>query len=353
MRKSLTTIKLIVSTIVLVILFSPKSNAQCSVVSANGYVVNVSIVPKNIVVSTTNCQWGYNYNVGFDYNITITGPNAAAQYTLQALIYCVNGQINGAYSLPLGGGSGSAVTTTNPAIPHNGTAYGYSAPYVPCTNATVATMQCNAIDLIIQGPGIPYQQIHCNNTISVLPVDFLYFDGEKKEKGNLLNWAVESEYRNDYFSLETSTDGINWKELTKVKGAGTAQEAKTYSFLDTKNTSVSTYYKLSQTDFDGSRKELALKFIPLNDFEFRMFPNPSADSKVHIDFSNTSEDAALVIVRNELGQLVFQTNLESIAKSGKTTYYSSDLELGQPAGVYFVEIHSGDQLLERSKLLIR
>lgn len=353
MRKSLRLVQLTLLTVVFTVFLADRSNAQCSIVSTNGYVVNVSIVPKTIVVSTNNCQWGYNYNVGFDYNISITGPNAAAQYTLQALIYCVNNQVNGAYALPLNGGSGSAVTTTNPAIPHNGTAYGYSAPYVPCTNATVSTLQCNAIDLIIQGPGIPYQQIHCNNIVSPLPVDFLYFEGEKNEKGNLLNWAVEAEYRNDYFTLETSTDGVTWKELTKVKGAGTVQEAKTYSFLDTKNTSVSTYYKLSQTDFDGTRNELAVKYIPLNDFEFRMFPNPAVESKVHIDFSNTSEDAASVIVRNELGQVVFGANLEAIAKSGKTTYYSSDLDLGQPAGVYFVEIHSGDQLLERSKLVIR
>lgn len=334
-------------------LFSGQLHAQCSVVSANGYVVNVSIVPKTIVVSSANCPWGYNYNVNFDYNISITGPGAAAQYTLQALIYCVNGQINGAYSLPLGGGSGSAVTTTNPSIPHNGTAYGYNAPYVPCTNATVATMQCNSIDLIIQGPGIPYQQIHCNNTISVLPVEFLYFEGEKNGNGNLLSWAVESESRNDYFTLETSTDGVNWKEFTKVKGAGNSTEAKTYTFLDTKNDKESTYYKLSQTDFDGTRNELALKFIPQSEIAFRVYPNPASDSRVHLDFSNPSEDETAVIVRNELGQIVFRSGLEVAGKSGKMTYYSTDLDLEQPAGVYLVEVYSGNQVVERSKLVIR
>lgn len=352
MRKSLTT-KLTLFTTILFLFFSAKTNAQCTVVSTTGYVVNVSIVPKNIVVSSSNCPWGYNYNVGFDYTISITGPNAAAQYTLQALIYCVNGQVNGAYSLPLGGGSGSAVTTTNPSVPHNGTAYGYNAPYVPCNSATVATMQCNAVDLIIHGPGIPYQQIHCNNITTGLPVEFLYFEGEKTTEGNLLTWAVESEMRNDYFTIETSADGINWNECAKVKGAINSTEAKTYSFLDTKHSNESAYYKLSQTDLDGTRNELALKFIPVNDFEFRLYPNPSSDSKVHIDFSNTSDDAASVVIRNELGQLVSQYNLEAVAKSGKTTYYSSDLDLGQPAGVYLVEVYSGNQLVDRSKLVIR
>lgn len=353
MRKRLELVQLGFIASLFFIIFSNRANAQCSVTSTNGYVVNVSIVPKTIVVSTTDCQWGYNYNVRFDYNISITGPNAAAQYTLQARIYCVNGQMNGAYSLPLGGGSGSAVTTTNPSVPHNGTAYGYNSPYVSCNNATVATMQCNSIDVIIQGPGIPYQVIQCNSVISPMPVEFLYFEGEKKENGNLLTWAVESESRNDYFTIETSADGTNWKEFAQVKGAGNSTEAKTYEFLDTKNANESTYYKLSQTDLDGTRNELALKFIPVNDFEFRVYPNPTSDSKIHIDFSNTSDDASFVLVRNELGQPVFQTELESVAKSGKKTFYSSDLDLGQPAGVYLVEVHSGNQLVERSKLVIR
>ncbi|WP_430407001.1 T9SS type A sorting domain-containing protein [Fluviicola sp.] len=355
MRKGLISIKFTLLTILFTVFLSTVVNAQCSVVSSSGYTVNVAITPKNIVVSSTNCPWGYNYNVNFDYNISITGPNASAQYTLQALIYCVNGQINGAYSLPLNGGTGNATTTTNPAIPHNGTAYGYNAPYVNCTNATIATMNCTSIDLIIQGPGIPYQVINCAVSTAPptnLPVDFLFFDGEKKDSGNLLTWAVESEQRNDYFTIETSSDGENWNELTKVKGAGTSTEAKTYTFLDAKNGSQSTYYKLSQTDLDGTRNELALKYIPMNESDFNMYPNPTSDSKVHFTFSDNSETST-VILRNEVGQVVFQQDLVAVSKSGKTSYYNSELDLGQSAGIYLVEVQSGDQLVNRSKLVIR
>jgi hypothetical protein len=356
MRKSLRLVQLTFLTSLFTVFLSTRVNSQCTVVSATGYVVNVTILPKSIVVSSTDCPWGYNYNVNFDYNISITGPNASAQYTLQALIHCVSGQINGAYSLPLNGGAGNATTTTNPAIPHNGSAYGYSAPYVSCNNATVATMNCNSIDLIIQGPGIPYQVINCalpSAPPTNLPVAFLYFDGEKKDNGNLLTWAVESEQRNDYFTIETSTDGDNWKELTKVKGAINSTEAKTYSFTDTKNTQASTYYKLSQTDLDGKRNELALKYVPVNDSDFSMYPNPTSDSKVHFTFSDNSEASSTIILRNEIGQVVFQQDLEVVSKLGKTSYYNSEFDLAQPAGIYLVEVQSGNQLVNRSKLVIR
>jgi hypothetical protein len=352
MRKSPRLVQLTFLTSLFIGFLSNQANAQCTVVSATGYVVNVNITPKSIVLSSSNCPNGYNYNVNFDYNISITGPNASSLYTMQALIYCVNNQINGAYALPLNGGSGNATTTTNPNVPNNGIAYQYNAPYVSCTNANVSTLNCSAIDIIIQGPGIPYQQIHCN-AISVLPVAFLYFDGEKKDSGNLLTWAVESEQRNDYFTLETSTDGDNWSELTKVKGAINSTEAKTYTFLDTKNISESIYYKLSQTDLDGKRNELALKYIPDNDSDFSIYPNPTSDSKIHLTFSDNSESNAILVLRNEVGQVVLQQDLEPISKSGKTTYYNSDLDLGQVAGIYLVEVQAGNQLVNRSKLVIR
>ncbi|MNJ84615.1 hypothetical protein D3C87_20720 [compost metagenome] len=353
MRKRTGLVQLTLLVSLLLIFTTSKSVAQCVITSTDGYVVSVSIQPKSIAVSTTDCPWGYNYNVNFDYNISITGPNAAAMYTLQARIYCANSAMNGAYSLPLNGGIGSAQTTTNPSVPHNGTAYGYNAPYPSCNNATVATLNCTTVDVVIHGPGIPYRVIHCNNIGSVLPVEFLSFEGEKKNDGNLLLWQVQSEQRNDYFTIETSRDGLNWKELAQVKGAINSTELKSYSYLDTKNTQGAVYYKLSQTDLDGSRNELSIRYISSEEADFRLYPNPSADGRIHVSFSDHSEAKSTISLRNEVGQLVHQEDLEPASKSGKVAYYNSDLYLNQPAGVYFVEVRSNDDVVNRSKLVIR
>lgn len=353
MRKRTGLVQLALMVGVMLIFTTFKSVAQCVITSTDGYIVSVSIRPKSIAVSSTNCPNGYNYNVNFDYNISITGPNAAAQYTLQAKIYCANSAMNGAYALPKSGGVGSATTTTNPFVPNNGTAYQYSAPYPSCTNATVATLNCMTIDVVIQGPGIPYQEVHCNNVGSALPVEFLSFEGEKKNDGNLLSWQVQSEKRNDYFTIETSRDGLNWKELTQVKGAINSTELKTYSYLDTKNTQGAVYYKLSQTDLDGTRNELSIKYISSEEADFRLYPNPSADGRIHISFSDNPESKSTIFLRNELGQLVYQQDLEPASKSGKAAYYNSDLDLNQPAGIYLVEVRSNDEVVNRSKLVIR
>ncbi len=354
MRKSTRLVQLSFLITLFFLFTSIQTNAQCIINSSAGYSVSVSICPKSIVVSTTDCPWGYNYNVRFDYEIAIIGSTPANNdlNTLQTKIYCNNSAINGYYALPLNGGSGSAVTTTNPFVDNNGEAYQY-APNPSCNEATVTSLNCVNIGVIIQGSGIPNQEIICNCSLLVLPVEFLSFDAKKMSDGNLLTWDVESENRNDYFTIETSADGVSWKELTKVKGAITSTEAKTYTFFDTKNTQESVYYKLSQTDLDGTRNELALEYVQVNESDFALYPNPSSDSKVHIAFSDNTEDKATLILRNEVGQLVLQQDLEPVSKSGRTSFYNADLDLGQPAGIYLVEVRSGDQLINRSKLVIK
>ncbi|MNE64987.1 hypothetical protein D3C80_1604320 [compost metagenome] len=138
-----------------------------------------------------------------------------------------------------------------------------------------------------------------------------------------------------------------------MKGAINSTELKSYSYLDTKNTQGAVYYKLSQTDLDGSRNELSIRYISSEEADFRLYPNPSADGRIHVSFSDHSEAKSTISLRNEVGQLVHQEDLEPASKSGKVAYYNSDLYLNQPAGVYFVEVRSNDDVVNRSKLVIR
>jgi hypothetical protein len=86
-----------------------------------------------------------------------------------------------------------------------------------------------------------------------LPVELVEFTGVNTEDGNLLQWKTASENNNDYFTLHWSESGIDWEEIAKVKGAGNSTEPLVYSFIDSTHLRNGViYYRLSQTDFDGS-----------------------------------------------------------------------------------------------------
>lgn len=95
-----------------------------------------------------------------------------------------------------------------------------------------------------------------------LPIELLYFNGEKHYGFNLIEWGSASEINNDYYTIEKSQDGKNWEYLSLVYGAGTTTELLNYEFRDYYVKDTINYYKLSQTDFNGNSK--TFKIIVVN-----------------------------------------------------------------------------------------
>ncbi len=76
--------------------------------------------------------------------------------------------------------------------------------------------------------------------------------GEELPIGIMLEWSTCIEESNSMFIFEKSEDGIDFKNIGAVKGAGTAASVTEYSFLDVNAKAERLYYRLRQIDFDGS-----------------------------------------------------------------------------------------------------
>lgn len=88
----------------------------------------------------------------------------------------------------------------------------------------------------------------------VLPVELIDFRGEEINRKNEITWITASEVNNNYFTVERSTDLIHWEEVCEVIGAGNSNVENTYKIYDDKFKKGTNYYRLSQTDFDGTTK---------------------------------------------------------------------------------------------------
>ncbi len=87
-----------------------------------------------------------------------------------------------------------------------------------------------------------------------LPVEMLYFEGVGYETTNLLKWATASEQNSNYFSIERSIDGYDWKGVGQKESAGNSNEMIKYSYVDLFTNNSVVYYRLQQYDFDGQYK---------------------------------------------------------------------------------------------------
>lgn len=89
-----------------------------------------------------------------------------------------------------------------------------------------------------------------------LPVEFLSFTGRARDSEIDLRWSTATEHDNDHFTIEKSYDITTWEDLAQVTGAGNSEMTSEYTLVDRFPRPGLNYYRLSQTDIDGTTVEL-------------------------------------------------------------------------------------------------
>jgi hypothetical protein len=206
------------------VLLPSRCFSQCMIQSTQGYQVHLSLQPVDLLVN--NSGGGCTYKVVLQYSISFSGQNIPQQlYTLQGNISCGNQQ--SFFDLPNNGGTGFTTSSTGS---HNG----------DCSQLTLSNF-CDQVNIQIHGPGIHSQVISC--TYSSLPVIISEFTVKKalSAEANSINWIQESNSSIAKYTLERSTDLINWKTISEVSAySGMYQYAETDSYYD----NTVNYYRL-------------------------------------------------------------------------------------------------------------
>ena len=86
-----------------------------------------------------------------------------------------------------------------------------------------------------------------------LPVELISFDAGCLNGETEVRWMTASELNNDHFTVYKSDDGGFFYELGTVDGAGTTSASNRYSLIDYAAKGLAKYYKLVQTDYDGTQ----------------------------------------------------------------------------------------------------
>lgn len=330
------------------------SYGQTTINSDCGYSITATIKPLQVIPSTTNCPNGYNYELKFQYDIVVNGtiPNGwcgggpgGQLNTLQVEITCLSSKVSGYYNLPKGGGSGTATTTTNQSVPSSGT-YVYNSPYVSCNNVSLAKFKCNSVYLIIAGPGINNQKVEIKIPPVALPIELINFDTQANNKQVDLKWSTASERNNDYFTIERTTDGINYETVAEIKGAGNSSTRRDYTYTDYAPVAGTSYYRLKQTDYNGDNEIFETKSVVISKTELitNVYPNPAVDSKINVLVSKSG--LVQINLYNLFGQLV-----ESKTVDATNSNITEQLELPGNGNAFIVELTQNGETVGRHKIL--
>jgi hypothetical protein len=166
----------------------------------------------------------------------------------------------------------------------------------------------------------------------LLPVSLTSFDVKNGEKEVVLNWESKSERDNDFYRLEVSANGQYWQELAVIDGSGTTTESKIYSFVDKKPFSGQSYYRLSQTDFNGEARELQSISNVFYGGDYLIYPT-QVNELMYVKGPDLENSTVSLV--NNLGE---EISLKGTAESGLLAYNLAVL----PCGNYFVKVRNGN-----------
>jgi len=163
---------------------------------------------------------------------------------------------------------------------------------------------------------------------------------------NKITWVTKSEINNDYFAIEKSSDGLNWYQVTKIKGNGTTSSLNEYHFTDTESNGYMTYYRLKQTDFDGTTTIVGQTKVECENNKPIIYPNPFND-ELFINFK--TEGKYFVVIRDVLGRIIFSK--EFIETNSSIQYL--DLNQILPKGMYYVSILQNEKTILLNEKIVK
>lgn len=147
---------------------------------------------------------------------------------------------------------------------------------------------------------------------SLLPLIWLHFSAEvNAHKAVNLSWSVSAMENHDFFSVERSADGVNWSVLPNLVVAAdsfsgeAAGAMEGFESKDPEPLTGTSYYRIRQTDFDGTSSLSTVVTVHFGPTDFSVFPNPvSSQSSLTI---SGLEDGQVVQLFTPAGQLVRQS----------------------------------------------
>lgn len=200
---------------------------------------------------------------------------------------------------------------------------GYGTGSTTCGPHTTGNASGNTQGYIRNNTAIPGSY---DPTTNPLPVQFHSFNADLKGRSTALSFSTATETDNDYFTIERSGDGRAFDAIGKIQGAGNSAVKQSYSFTDENPLPGVNYYRIKQTDYNGSYNYTEVKSVRHRISNSIVTPGKT-DGILFVTSDLNSYD---VVVYNTAGQEVQRNK----SLSGDQNFSIENL---QP-GIYFVRI---------------
>jgi hypothetical protein len=183
-----------------------------------------------------------------------------------------------------------------------------------------------------------------------LPVEMKSFDLVAHSDYVEVNWSTASELNNDFFTVEKRfEDAESFVPVAEVTGAGTTNRETRYSVEDYSVSPGTWYYRIKQTDYDGTFTYSTVKSVVVSGRGlWQVYPNPSDGTSFSMRLTATELNKPLLVsVVDMQGKVVHAEKIQ-------VTTLNEEINLPSRLsnGVYIVIIQSPVSISQQ-KLVVR
>lgn len=166
---------------------------------------------------------------------------------------------------------------------------------------------------------------------SALPIELKEFEASVSGDAVKLYWSTYSEENNALFTIERSGDGMRWEKIAEQPGAGTTTSLHTYTAYDRRPLPGRSYYRLKQTDYDGTFTYSENRAVVFKDLSqaVSLYPNPVADVLV----VDSQHQAIQSLSLHSLSGMQIDVPIQWLSATSVECNFT-----GVPAGVYFLRL---------------
>ena len=189
---------------------------------------------------------------------------------------------------------------------------------------------------------------------SVTPVELASFDARVIENRIYLQWTTESESNNLGFEVEMKRGEEQlWQKVAFVKGAGTTNEPRSYSYSEEHDRPGDIEYRLKQIDTNGDfawSKVIQVTVSAPQEFVLEQnYPNPFNPTTT-INYNVARQSRVKLVVYNMLGREV-ATLVDGVKSVGNYSVRFDAANLG--TGTYIYRMSVGDKVFTKKMILLK
>ncbi|HNO49012.1 MAG TPA: T9SS type A sorting domain-containing protein, partial [Chitinophagales bacterium] len=183
---------------------------------------------------------------------------------------------------------------------------------------------------------------------TVLPIELLSFNAICLENRTItLNWSTASETNSAYFTLEKSSDAIDFYSIGTISAAGKSSSELQYQYID-KEINGDNYYRLKLTNLDGSESVYNIINIKCNPTQNQINAYYTRNNQIEIEIISNNTTNYIFNLFQANGKQLYNGGI--VTNANKTTFKITPEEhLVQ--GVYLLQIINNDQI-ETKKIWI-